>query len=711
MLSEVAGKNRPCSPDLSTLAGNGAEAGEGEVHLSCPSLRIVVVVHCLTFLITAFSWAQNKPPTQSQPPAQNQPPVQSQPSAPTKPKRATAKTRPLGDYVPCLFDSGENYALRAYQDPSSKPLTPAEAQTAANAAKSSVASVVAAGGASADAAMKFSNAITPSKLQGKSPAELPAAIMAIGAEAGADNATSASAGSAAKDAVAGGTFERPPDVSCSFSILQWQETSDTFGSRVANQYVALEVNVRNLNTQNEFLIHDVQIAVDTGLNPEQFGRFEAARDKLVVRDVAQRGQTEDLRNRIINLLQMMGAIAGGASAAVTQAFSSTAQANDFSTAVAIFQGPVINGLINVFPDHTIEHINHINDLAFSASSTNKTIVPVQGSVPLVTFLSEKPLEQLPFARCGKGKTKANIAAVDDAVCAPDDESGSTSSNNKAPSTSSALTTDSTVTSYYSAPRLHFKKWSPLAVAVLERRVFVVIAGVHIKEAATQPTLSSITCEPDNDTTIALSKVTGPNVTCTVKGQDLDLVSQIVLKNATDTKDQTQIIGVSSVHGDATQATVLFGANDLTGLKGMTYKVYYALKDSTPQPATLTVTVQQVVSLDSMTLTFSAKSGSTNVSKDLTLTNNGSATLNVTAVDITGPNAKDFQETGGCVPPAPTAAAPNPSVQVNAGGACKATVTYKVPASGSSVSNAVLSISYRGPGSPQTVQLTGTASEQ
>src|SRR5262249_27468170 len=101
-------------------------------------------------------------------------------------------------------------------------------------------------------------------------------------------------------------FDRPDDVSCSFSLLAWHETSDEFARRVANDYVGIQVNVRNLNAQNEFLIHDVQIAVDTGVGMRQFDRFKAGRDKLIVRAVAERGKSEDRRNLILNTMQMVG---------------------------------------------------------------------------------------------------------------------------------------------------------------------------------------------------------------------------------------------------------------------------------------------------------------------------------------------------------------------------------------------------------------------
>jgi hypothetical protein len=601
------------------------------------------------------------------------------------PRRGTAKTRPLGDYVPCLFDDGESYELRALEDPSTAPLNQAQAQTAANAAKAYLISG-AASGSEGDAARNAANTITAETFTSvnASPADVPTVVQAAASKNNVDPAKAAQAGTAAQNAVTAGTFKRPSDVSCSFSVLQWRETSDTFGRRVADEYVAIQVNVRNLNTQNEFLIHDIQIAVDTGLNPKQFGRFSASRDKLIVRDVAQRGQTEDFRNRAINVLEMLGSIAGGASAAVTQSLTSTVAATDFSTSVAIFQGPFITGMINIFPDHTIDHINHINDLTFSASSSNKTVVPVQGSVPLVTFLAEKPLEQLPFAHCGQTALDENDYLTN-SICTLD-------SNPPYPPTATK------VADYY-GKRLSFKKWNALALAVLERRVFVVIAGVHIKEAAQEPTFTTITCAPGNDATIALAKITGSAASCTLKGGDLDLISQVELENPNDSTDKVD--GASSVSGDNTQATVQFNTSDLVKLKGTSYTLYYSLKGGNPEATKLTVTVQQVVSLSATTLTFTqADKGKP---KYITLTDNApDKTINIASVTITGQNASDFKNAsspsvscGGTTKPLPTAVSTS----------CTINVTF----SGTGASTALLTVLYDvSPQLTQTVDLKATA---
>ena len=362
------------------------------------------------------------------------------------------------------------------------------------------------------------------------------------------------------------TFDRPDDVSCSFSLMGWNETKDVFGRRVANNYIAIQVNIRNLSHDNEFLIHDIQIAVDTGVNPRQLGRFQTGRDRVVVRSVAQRGQSEDRRNLILNTMQMIGNIAGGASTAftnVTADDADTTPAQKLSTAVELFQGPFITGLINIFPDHTLEQINHISDLAFSASSTNKTVVPVQGAVPLVTFLVEKPLEQLPFSRCGASRaadgSNPGSSAYSFCQLEPDDDVQST--NNPQPS-------------MYTKP-LHFKKWHAAALQVLERRVFVVVAGVHIQEVSNAPTLNAVKCPiagPDNGVDLSQADKDG-NISCSLEGKHLDKVASARL--ALNSKNVAATITAAS---DGNTGTLAFKADDVKGKEAAgTYEIF--LKDN------------------------------------------------------------------------------------------------------------------------------------
>ncbi len=656
-----------------------------EVCLSRPFLSLPYVSCALVGACFLAGFALSQQPTT----ATQSPPAAASKSLSPPPRPSNTGKRPLDDYVPCLFDDGEIYEMRALEQPMEAPvvkegtqLDEASAAVVAESVNQILMRLAAAkapvtgqekipkGQPAASAEQQEvqdfigGHPIPPDKFMDKTLAEVPmvveefvkkaadaAALDVAGKKEISRLVTSLGFRTAIRNLASTSRFERPGDVVCSFSVMQWKETSDNFGRRVANQYVALQVTVRNLNTENEFLIHDIQIAVDTGLNRAQFGRFEAARDKLVVRNVAQRGQSEDRRNLIINSLQAIGAIAGGASAAVTQGLSNTTEATAMASAVSIFQGPFISGVTNIFPDHTLEHINHINDLGFSASSTNKTVAPIQGAVPLVTFLAERPLEQLPFAHCGgaarsgpfhfgKGPAKKedDPGASQYAFCTTDayDEYGN-------PFNAAYANTFDLQPDYYMKP-YPFRKWKGAALDVLKHRIFVVVGGVHIKQLASQPTISSITCAPSNDMTIALSKISDPkNVTCTLKGSNLDLVSQVSLQNATDVNDKTQIQGTAIISGgDTTQATLTFSKDDVAKLKGTTYKLYYSLKGGGPQQTSLAITLQQPVSLSVGSLDFGSQNEKQESDeKSVVITNNSGDKLTFTIPPLTGPNASDY----------------------------------------------------------------------
>jgi hypothetical protein len=455
--------------------------------------------------------------------------------------KASANKSTVDDFVPCMFDEDETYELRSRSNAElDQQGADAVSQSASNAAEAVGTST---SPASVDQSTlqkvigNFKASVNSTLFLGVSPTQVPDIVREKAKEAvsNADiqDPKKAAAATAALDPVVqkatatatGAKFNRPDNVSCSFSLMDWHETSDVFGRRVANDYVALQVTVRNLDAANEFLIHDVQIAVDTGVSAAQFGRFQAGRDKLIVRAVAQRGQTEDRRNRVLNILEMMSNIAAGASGALTQGVGAADSfAGNFSTAVEIFQGPFINGFINIFPDHTIDHINHINDLTFSSSTTSKTIVPTNGAVPLVSFLREKPLEQLPFAHCGDYHWFFHLLgaggvdpgddtdprSIMNSFCMLDDDDSMTT--RKPP--------DPDPYAYWHP--LHYSRWRPAALRILENRVYVVIAGVHIQELSSGPSVQSVKCPELADGSVNIAGVNGDGqIACTLTGSHLD----------------------------------------------------------------------------------------------------------------------------------------------------------------------------------------------
>ena len=108
-------------------------------------------------------------------------------------------------------------------------------------------------------------------------------------------------------------FARPLDIGCAMSVLDYKETRHAFGPLVADEYIAIQIVVRNLNSAQEFLLHDVELAVDS--NPGgAHGRYFSGRDKMMVRALANAQADLSLRNLIVHSVQGVGAIMSSAAA-------------------------------------------------------------------------------------------------------------------------------------------------------------------------------------------------------------------------------------------------------------------------------------------------------------------------------------------------------------------------------------------------------------
>jgi len=459
-------------------------------------------------------------------------------STPSSPPPIPATHEVLGDYVPCLFDDNQTLSFRAKVAPA-----PLVGESRADALIQGVNSRLGAGNTIstktedllnhtyADATDILVSAITNSKADAASKTAANQYLTTLSQ-----------------------TPEWPNDVSCSVSLLSYAETQDVFGRRVASRYVAFQVNVRNLNANSEFLVHDIQVAVDTGTSTDYFGRFESSRDKLIVRGVAQIGQTDDRRNRLLNFLTMLGSIGGGANAELQVAAANTSAAANFSTAIAIFQGAVLTGLANIFPDHTIDFVNHINDLSFSASSTSKTVVPTKGSVPLVTFIAERPLEQLPFAYCGQKTSFRSFNRYE----RKQENSTSFIDYCKNPLFDGS---NLVMTEYPKA--LTYANWSGAALRILEARTYVVVGGVHITETATAPTLQQLNCPRfEGDGPVDLSVATSGSLACTITGASLDKAGGVAIEQGSQ-----RVAGTIQATQNGSSATILFTAAALDPLSG------------------------------------------------------------------------------------------------------------------------------------------------
>ncbi len=349
--------------------------------------------------------------------------------------------KPLGDYVPCLFSSADNSFLRgrsladamrsvASQQVLIGRLDPGNVAQAA-------AILLSAGGAINSVQTIGDRApVVAALIESLFSSRLLHAALADNGDPSKAEAEVALALTAALQDLAATQISSTLDVGCSQSLLSWDETRDIFGTRIANTYVAVQVTIRNLNPSEEFLMHDVQIALDASTLPINvtFGQsnlnqthFVAGRDRMLVRGVAMVGQQMDHRNFLIRIAEVLGDL--------TLSSATLAGRAHFIDGVSIFRSVLIPGLKSVYPDLTIDQLNRLNDLAFSSSSAYKIVVPKSGSVPFVTFLPAKIFAGVPTA------------------------SGAKSGGNA----------------------WQYRKWTQEQMLLLQESLYVVFAGAHVVE--------------------------------------------------------------------------------------------------------------------------------------------------------------------------------------------------------------------------------------
>jgi hypothetical protein len=181
------------------------------------------------------------------------------------------------------------------------------------------------------------------------------------------------------------------------TLMMPKNVGDSFGRRIGQRYIAMQITVANRNSEYQWLITDGAInlerllenggaacttrfaslkavlqknAIDGGPNPHVTGS-----DLTVLRGVAEKGQLLDPRNLTFRILQGSGTIAAGLLGVTT--FGPA-----FAPAVAAFNGPLLAAYQSMFPDQTVNQLNRLNDSTYSAN----TVVPKQQAKVLVVFV-------------------------------------------------------------------------------------------------------------------------------------------------------------------------------------------------------------------------------------------------------------------------------------------------------------------------------------
>lgn len=159
--------------------------------------------------------------------------------------------------------------------------------------------------------------------------------------------------------------------------------------------------------------------------------------------------------------------------------------------------------------------------------------------------------------------------------------------------------------------------------------------------------------------------------------------------------QTNTCGASVAVGAICSITVTFKPT-ATGARTASVTITDNAANS-PQSISLTGTgTAPAVMLSSTNLSFSGLVTTTSAAQSVTVTNSGTATLNISSITVGGANAGDFSETNTC------------GATVASTANCSISVMFKPTATGNRAAN--IAITDDAAGSPQTVTLAGTGTD-
>jgi hypothetical protein len=371
-------------------------------------------------------------------------------------------------------------------------------------------------------------------------------------------------------------FRRPDDIACAMSILDWNTVRYGFGQTVADQYIGVQVVVRNLNADLEFLVHDAQFAVDTDINGSH-GSFFSGIDKLTVRGYSLASRPYGRRNFMVNLAQGAGTIMS----AVAPIYGHVMR-----DASSVYNSGFLTALPNVWKDSSTEQLNLLNDVGFSASKTERTVVPKSGTAMFVIFVESKPFQQAWWTQnCAQALVLSKTAAQQSGAAQQpaaaqqsgvDLEAARTICLAEAEDTSSATTPGGTTIDYVKKPKSRpYKNWSNRAQDIFRELAFTVVAGTHVIETKdTNPSLTSVECPKDKKGDLDFSKIANGTFTCKIAGTNLDKISSLRLRNAEDQTD------TKTADGKVGTDTVSFPAAQICSLYKPVYNVFIEGKDGT-----------------------------------------------------------------------------------------------------------------------------------
>ncbi len=384
-------------------------------------------------------------------------------------------------------------------------------------------------------------------------------------------------------------FARPDDIGCAYQILSWNESRLLFGRSVANNFISVQVTVRNLNAKEEFIVHNAMLSVDTDIHGA-IGKYLEGVDKIGVEAYNNAGESLTARGIIGNSIT--------AASTLLSTLQPIVNVANFSNAVAAFNGGVPKGWTTLSPDHQKDQLLLIANSGFSATYTTKTIVGKSGAATFYTWFPAKPfLEGWWVQDCAQGivtvgddtSDKGNNSSTTDTT-AGDKPQGS---GEISPQLGVDLKRARKVCAGVTASNwktISYQKWSPVSDQLFRDLSLAVVAGIHVQEdSKNKSSITDLKCPKNARGELDFSKASSDGtLSCDVTGDNLDKVSKLRLENAGNSVDPVRPDATVTVSGDNTSAKAAFKVSDLASAPGDTYNVYAVGKDGTETPTGLNV---------------------------------------------------------------------------------------------------------------------------
>ncbi len=440
---------------------------------------------------------------------------------------------------------------------------------------------------------------------------------------------------------------------CSQALLDYQQTYRIFGKGIADQYIAVEVTVRNLSDDFEYILHDIRLGTTDAV--------VASIDKKLVRAVGENTEQFTARAIAVRLTEATATAFTGVAGIVGSSL--------LTSVAALTAGPGLLGLKHAIPDLSVAELNRINDLSFA---TGGIVISKHAAVPMVAFLSSKVF----------------VPGCLFEVAKPTTQQGGTTGQSA----------DVNLSGCKQKVDIKFKDLKTKDLMNFQKGLIVEVSGAHVQEIA-QMTVTKVTGSP-LDLPLDLSQVTAnTKETITLQGTGLDAATQMnLLGSGSNTLSYSVVAPTIS---DPTKTQFLIDFAHMPAADSYTITLDTASQKGVKTGASLAVSSPLSVSLTSLNFQ-NQKVGEASAAQTVTITNKSNAQLTIPMPKPSGTDGASFLvasgKTNGCVQSQTLDKATN----------CTYDVTF-TPATGSAGSRqATLDITY-GPGVDKvSVKLTGTA---